>query len=987
MKIKVELLFTLLILTCSNILNFVNIPLIPIVKATYVEGLITQDTVWTLVDSPFVISNEVIIRAGATLTIEPEVEVRFGGKFSITVEGRLIAEGTMEKPIKFTSNELQPEVGSWGAIRFKSAQYSSLAFCIIEYGTNGTIVENGSVDIRNSVIQFNSESGSTVLNGGVNIETNVVANNMKGICIAGGQVIVQKSVISSNEDGIVLTGNLMSEIGIIHNEISFNTHSGILYEAIAYGNVFIRDNTISNNSYGIYVSTDDATQITKNYILNNTVGIFYGKGIEHLAYFNDIYNNNLGMDISAEAYVNATYNYWGSKSGPYHESLNPRGKGNRVGGDGVNLDFIFFLTRPIDYENSNPTAVLWTDKLVVAPNDDITFVGADSYDDGQVNQYLFDFGDGTKSNWTTLSLFFHSYSSTGNYTTSLMVIDDFNAVSTNAFLEINVVDLPPLSVSVTLSNYTVAHSEEVLVTVYVSDGINAVENADVTLFSVKGGSFTPNSGLTDSNGYFVAAFKAPDVDELTDVRIIARASKNSYADGSDYKYLKVLPPLIVSVNADPPVLKSEETATVTISVMNRLGEYVADALLELSSENGFLSAITGVTDLNGAMILNFTASRTFTQIDATITVTVMKANYETQQFQLIIPIEPKILVVEVTADPSIVISEGTSQITARVMSDSSPVSNAIVAISSDIGGNFSEMSKTTDLDGIAVFIFTASQMTVKDGLDATIRVTATKDGYVSGENYALITIKPKILSVQIIAEPDSTFSEGIVDVKVQVLYNEIPVVDAVVTLTVEDGVVYPTSMLSDYDGFATFIFTAPLVDTSRNITVWAAATKDGYVSGEDILNLIVNPGMLDVEITVNPSLSVVSENPVTVTVYVSHEQRPVANATVNIAYSSEIIPSAIDVTDANGICTFVFDAPQTTAQMSIDVVVNAAKYGYEGCEKQTSIIVNPKVEKPAEGWPLTTMFLILVPIIVVLVVLVLVKLKILIVSVGGEEGE
>jgi hypothetical protein len=514
-----------------------------------------------------------------------------------------------------------------------------------------------------------------------------------------------------------------------------------------------------------------------------------------------------------------------------------------------------------------------------------------------------------------------------------------------------------------------------------------VENADVMLFSIKGGIFTPNSGLTDSNGYFVTKFKAPDVDELTDVRIIARASKSSYADGSDYKYLKVLPPLIVSVNADPPILKSEEAATVTINVMNRLGEYVADALLELSSENGFLSAITGVTDLNGAAVFNFTASRTFVQVDATVTVTVMKAGYETQRFQLIIPIEPKILVVELVADPSIVISEGTSQITARVMSDSSPVSNAAVTISSDIGGNFSETSKITDLDGVAVFIFTAPQMIMKDGLDATIRVTATKDGYVSGENYALITIKPKILSVQMIAEPNSTFSEGTADVKVQVTYNETPVVDAIVTLTVEDGVLYPTSMLSDYDGFATFIFTAPPVDTSRNITIWAAATKDGYVSGENMLNVIVNPGILNVEITVNPSPPVVSENPVTVTVYVSHEQRPVANTTVNIAYSGEIIPSATGLTDANGICKFVFDSPQTTAQMSIDVVVNATKYGYEGCEKQTSIVVNPKVEKPAEGWPLTTMFLIFIPIVVVLVVLVLVKLKILVISFGGEEEE
>lgn len=987
MKIKAEVLSILLILTFSSILSFVNMPLIPSVKATYVEGLITQDTVWTLVDSPFVISNEIVICEGATLTIEPEVEVRFGGRFSITVEGRLVAEGTSDKMIKFTSNGLQPEAGNWGAIRFNSTKDSSLVFCIIEYGANGTLVENGSVQIQNSVIQFNL-NGITVLGGSVTIGNSLVANNtLNGIYIAGGQVNMQENVINSNGDGIFLTGNLTtSEISINHNEISFNRHSGILHGANAYeSTIAIRNNVISNNSYGFYVSTDNATLITRNYILNNGIGVFYEKGTEHKANFNDICDNDLGMDVSPEAFADATYNYWGSKSGPHHEFLNPRGKGNSVGGDGVNLDFIFFLTHPIDYENSNPTAVLWTDKLVVAPNCNVTFVGTDSYDDGQVNQYLFDFGDGTTSDWTTLSLFTHSYSSMGTYTASLMVIDDFNTVSANAYVEVNVVDLPPLDISMALSNYTVAHNEEVVVTIYVSDGVNAIGNANVSLFSIKGGSFTYNHGITNSSGYFVTTFKAPDVTEITDVRIIARASKDFYADGSDYTYLKVLPPLTAYVTADPSTVKSEETATVTVYVMDSFGEPVSDASLTLSSENGILSAITGFTDLNGTATFDFTACQTLTQIEGRVAVTVVKAGYETQQVQVTIPIEPKILVVDVTADPQIIISEETSLITVHVTCDSIPVSNVTVMVSSDVGGNFSEILGYTDLDGNVTFIFTAPKVTVKDGIYAIITVTATKDGYVSGEDYAVIAIKPKILSVQIIAEPDVTVSEGKVSVKVQVTYNGSSVAEANVTLSDHEG--FETLMSSGYDGVANFVYTAPLADTPRKVTLWAVATKDGYVDGEDTLTITVNPGILDVEITVNPYPSVTSENPVIVTVYVSHEQTPAANATVNITFSNESIPSATNLTDASGYCTFVFVAPQTTAQLSIDIVLNATKYGYQSCEKQTSMIVNPKVEveKPAEGWPLTTILLIVIPVVIAVVVFVLVKLKILVVSFAEEE--
>jgi hypothetical protein len=988
MRIKVEVLLILLILIFSSVLSFVSMPLIPAVKATYVEGFITQDTVWTLVDSPFVISNETVVCEGVTLTIEPGVEVRFGGHFSLTVEGRLVAEGTEDKMIRFTSNILQPEA-SWVSIVFNSTQTSSLLFCIVEYGTNGIFLESGSVNIQNSTIQFNSESGITVLGGNLVIKNSVFVNNtLSGIYIAGGQVTVQENIISSNGDGIALTGDLTSAINITRNEISFNTR-GVWWSANAYDTIIV-NNTISKNDYGFYISTDTATNITRNYILNNiNVGIFYETGKEHAAHFNDIYSNGVGMKVSSEAFVDATYNYWGSPSGPYHEFLNPRGEGNSVVGDGANIDFVFFLTRSFNSSNVAPTAVLWTDKVIAAPNQDVTFIGTDSYDgdeDGQVNQYLFDFGDGTPSDWTTLSIFTHSYSSTGVYTASLMVRDDFNTTSSPYTVRVNVTDLTPLDVSVALSSYTVEYNEEVLVTVYVSYCGNAVENANVTLFSVKGGRFA--SDLTNSTGYFTTTFKAPNVTEVTNIRIIARASNASCADGADYKYLKVLPPLNVNVTADQPTVKSEETTTITVYVTGSFEEPVANALLMLSSENGTLSAITGVTDLNGMAVFNFTASQTLTQINAIITVTATKTGYGRGQAQLTIPIEPKVLAAEITANPAVILSEEASLITAYITCDSVPIPNATVTILSDAGGNFSKTSETTDSDGNAIFLFTAPKVRAMDGLNVTITVTANKTGYVNGEKSMVVTIKPKILSVQITAEPNATISEGKVNINVKVTYNESPVAEANVTLIPEAGVFLPNSTLSDDNGVATFVFTAPPVDPSRNITLRVRAAKDGYADGENTLNITVSPGVLNAEIIVEQS-SVAPEKSTVVTVYVScnQTQAPVASVLVSVSCSSGSISPATNLTSADGYCTFVFNAPQATTLLSVDITANATKYGYVSCEKQTSITVNPEVGKPTEGWPLMTILLILIPIVIVIVVAVLVKLKIIVLSSGEEEEE
>jgi parallel beta-helix repeat protein len=884
MKRQLRLYFILLTLVFS-IFSFANVTLFPLVKATYVEGFITLDTVWTLVDSPFIISNETIVCANATLTIEPGVEVRFGGFFNLVIEGRLIAEGAKDKTIKFTSNELEPAAGAWETLWFNSTQESSLSYCIIEYGLNGITVENGTVTIQNSTVRHNSENGITILDGYVRVEDCEVLNNtMGGIFVSGSsQVNVQNNVISGNGDGIILNGALTSQISITQNQISFNQHSGILCEAETYSNTIIVNNTVSQNHYGFCVSSDAVTNITRNYILNNHVGIMYESGTGHQSHFNDIIGNDLGMDVSG-ASVDATYNYWGSSSGPYHKTLNPRGKGNPVGGDGVNLDFIFFLTHPIDYNNAPPTAILWTDKVLVAPNQPVTFVGADSYDDGRVNYCLFDFGDGNTSGWTTLSLFTHSYSSIGVYSASLTVKDDFNVTSNNvASVQINVTNMIPLDVSVALSNYSVEYNEEVSVTVYVSLSGSAVEGANVTLFSVRGGIFTPEWGLTNDAGYFTAMFKAPNVTDITDVRIIARASEPSYAHGSAYDYLKVIPPLMVQLNAEPSTLKSEETATITVQVLDSFEMPVANVLLTLSAENGELSATASVTDSNGIAIFDFTASQTLTQINGTVLVVATKAGYGKGQGLCIIPIEPKVLFVEVTADPTTIVSEGK------------------------------------------------------------------------------------------------------VNVSVRVTYEGNPIAEANMTLTCESGGIFlPSFALSDDNGNATFIFTAPPVDATCNVTLLAKATKEGYVDGENWLNITVNPGILDVEIMAEPVI-VPCESTI-LRVYVSCNQAPVFNASVSLSCSDGTIPTMTNWTDVNGYCTFVYIAPQTTTSFSVNLTASAAKYGYVSGEKQVSITVNPEAA-PSEGWPLTTILLIvLIPIIIAVVVVVLVKLKIIEVSAGEEES-
>ncbi len=102
---------------------------------------ITSNTTW-LASKTYVINGEIYVD-GCTLTIEPGTTIKFGTNgviyFGYTGNTTLIAEGTAEKPILFTSSATSPVAGAWVGLWFYShtLQNSSMSYCKVEYaGTN-----------------------------------------------------------------------------------------------------------------------------------------------------------------------------------------------------------------------------------------------------------------------------------------------------------------------------------------------------------------------------------------------------------------------------------------------------------------------------------------------------------------------------------------------------------------------------------------------------------------------------------------------------------------------------------------------------------------------------------------------------------------------------------------------------------------------------------------------------------------------------------
>ncbi len=119
---------------------------------------------------------DVVVPEGHTLTIQPGVELRFVEPFSFIVRGKLIAQGTPSRPIRFTSAQEEPRPGDWRQLLFDEAENGSLLEnVIIEYGsvenvatpdTVGALSLSGSSPtLRNVTIRRSMHTGLYCFNG------------------------------------------------------------------------------------------------------------------------------------------------------------------------------------------------------------------------------------------------------------------------------------------------------------------------------------------------------------------------------------------------------------------------------------------------------------------------------------------------------------------------------------------------------------------------------------------------------------------------------------------------------------------------------------------------------------------------------------------------------------------------------------------------------------------------------------------------------
>ena len=255
-------------------------------------------TTWTT-SFVYYVTDDLTVPEGETLTIDPGVRVKFYSGTGMTVNGKLLANGTEDYPVRFTSKEPTPLPGDWDNLVLNGPD-NVLTYLYYDYasdgitgsGADGTNIDNlkmfGTLTLAANGIVLENSKKLTLTNNIISTSNNygIWANNARESIIDGNTIYGAYSsaaIYTENCDKCTISNNIIEnnpEIGIMasgSDSIKFiNNSMDVARDGIINDNAFHQlflSNTILNfNNYGIRFNGARYCTTTTNTIISDRDG-------------------------------------------------------------------------------------------------------------------------------------------------------------------------------------------------------------------------------------------------------------------------------------------------------------------------------------------------------------------------------------------------------------------------------------------------------------------------------------------------------------------------------------------------------------------------------------------------------------------------------------------------------------------------------------------------------------------------------------------
>lgn len=222
--------------------------------------VVSEDTTWTKEGSPYLVQDEITIDQNATLTISPGIAVQFNESGILYVLGRLLAQGTSEEPILFSSAS-----GSWSGIEFFNQNAAS--------SLDNVVVRNA-YSISDFYSKDLSISNATIIDGYMGIlayGSHLSLNNFSAENISSDAIDISfGSDATMNTVTLKVVGAGIEVYNDSTADISNLVVSNSQNEALAVyvrSSVRVASSTITNARYAVEVFSDslaDISNLTSN---------------------------------------------------------------------------------------------------------------------------------------------------------------------------------------------------------------------------------------------------------------------------------------------------------------------------------------------------------------------------------------------------------------------------------------------------------------------------------------------------------------------------------------------------------------------------------------------------------------------------------------------------------------------------------------------------------------------------------------------------